>query len=452
MTICLDISDLIEFYRTNSHVTGIQRVVENIVTSAEIKAKKDLVLLCRLRDSAEFFMVFKDQLALLKDEEERDHVLHDLRLEVLVREFNIDGIIRSLSKKYTRKRFSDIYKAAIYLLRQKLNLNKLKARHNLLSSSIHKFSTDDRIVVMGAFWLFPDYVSVLQKIHVKYKTHICSIIYDLIPISHPHLCDEGTVSSFRSMIDSVLKISSSYITISKYVSHTIEKHIKELGLDKRPIFILPLGSDIYDKKKLIPKRVGEILSAHQLKQDSFILSVGTLEPRKNYSLLIDAWKILYDKIGHDLPILVICGRPGWKIKHLMNKLVALDNLNGKIQLIHGVEDEEIAALYTGAKLTICASLMEGWGLPVAESLSYGKITLSSNAGALPEAGRELADYFDPLKPDHIVELVLGYMKSKKKIAVKEKNIRNNYKKTATTWQGTTENFLNFLYRQNPKEL
>ena len=77
-------------------------------------------------------------------------------------------------------------------------------------------------------------------------------------------------------------------------------------------------------------------------------------------------------------------------------------LNGKILLIDSPSDSELATLYEDCMFTIYPSFYEGWGLPVTESHAYGAPCISSNRTSLPEAGGDLALYFDP---DHLVEAV-----------------------------------------------
>jgi len=68
---------------------------------------------------------------------------------------------------------------------------------------------------------------------------------------------------------------------------------------------------------------------------------------------------------------------------------------GKIELLHHVDDADLAVLYQHAQFTVYPSLYEGWGLPVAESLAFGKYCLASNAASLPEVGGDWVDYLDP---------------------------------------------------------
>jgi glycosyltransferase involved in cell wall biosynthesis len=96
-----------------------------------------------------------------------------------------------------------------------------------------------------------------------------------------------------------------------------------------------------------------------------------------------------------VPVLVFAGRIGWLVQDLMQQLRNTAFLNGKIVLVEEPTDAELVALYRGCRFTLFPSFYEGWGLPVTESLAFGKPCIISNRTSLPEAGGSLARYFDP---------------------------------------------------------
>ncbi len=129
---------------------------------------------------------------------------------------------------------------------------------------------------------------------------------------------------------------------------------------------------------------------------SYVLTVSTIEARKNHALLFRVWRRLLDEMpAAAVPTLVFAGRVGWLVDDLMRQLRNADYLGGKIVLIEDPRDGELAQLYAGCRFTVFPSFYEGWGLPVTESLGFGRPCIISNASALPEAGGTLARYFDP---------------------------------------------------------
>jgi glycosyltransferase involved in cell wall biosynthesis len=129
---------------------------------------------------------------------------------------------------------------------------------------------------------------------------------------------------------------------------------------------------------------------------SYALFVSTLEPRKNHELLFRVWqRLLGERKREDVPKLVFAGRVGWTVAGLMEQMRATRFLDGHIILVNGPDDAELEALYRGCLFTLFPAWMEGWGLPVTESLMLGKPCIASCTTSLPEAGGTLARYFDP---------------------------------------------------------
>jgi glycosyltransferase involved in cell wall biosynthesis len=123
----------------------------------------------------------------------------------------------------------------------------------------------------------------------------------------------------------------------------------------------------------------------------YLLSVGTLEPRKNLPTLLDAFGLLRRE-GRDLE-LVIAGRRGW------NHSLPLGDLAPYVRLAGSVPDDELPSLYAGAACFVMPSLYEGFGLPLAEAMAAGTPSVASDIGALREVGGETVRYADPRSPD-----------------------------------------------------
>jgi len=123
----------------------------------------------------------------------------------------------------------------------------------------------------------------------------------------------------------------------------------------------------------------------------FVLTVGTLEPRKNLPRLVAA----YSRLPHELQIahpLVVTGRLGWEADETLAALAAL----GDRAIVTGfVADDELALLYRRCALFAYPSLGEGFGLPVLEAMAAGAPVLTSDRSSLPEVGGDAAAYCDP---------------------------------------------------------
>lgn len=129
----------------------------------------------------------------------------------------------------------------------------------------------------------------------------------------------------------------------------------------------------------------------------FLLSVGTLEPRKNYPRLLTAYRLLRDR-GIDLP-LVIAGGEGWLYEPVYAALDALA-LRPHVRFLTP-DDALLVALYGQAAAFVYPSLYEGFGIPPLEALARGAPSAVSNTSSLPEVVGDAALTFDPTEPEAI---------------------------------------------------
>ena len=121
----------------------------------------------------------------------------------------------------------------------------------------------------------------------------------------------------------------------------------------------------------------------------FMLTVGTLEPRKGHATLLEAIGR-----GSRFPPLVIAGAVGWNSRGILRLVREAEN-DGRARYLGRVSDEELAVLYRAAQIMIYPSLYEGFGLPVLEAMACGCPVLCSWSSSLPEVGGSAARYFRP---------------------------------------------------------
>jgi glycosyltransferase involved in cell wall biosynthesis len=128
----------------------------------------------------------------------------------------------------------------------------------------------------------------------------------------------------------------------------------------------------------------------------YVLMVGTIEARKNHAAMMRVWRRMLQTMPEAMvPDLVFAGKIGWLTTDLMQQLGNAGWLGGKIRFIESPPEADLASLYRHCLFSVFPSLYEGWGLPVTESLSFGKTVAASNRAAIPEAGGNFCVYFDP---------------------------------------------------------
>ncbi len=121
--------------------------------------------------------------------------------------------------------------------------------------------------------------------------------------------------------------------------------------------------------------------------EGMILYVGTIEPRKNLVALLEAYRALRDRGRNER--LVIAGRQGWHAAPFLRRLRQL-GLQHEVILPGHIDDRDLPALYSAAKVFVFPSLYEGFGLPVLEAMACGTPVICSDASSLPEVAGEAA--------------------------------------------------------------
>ncbi len=134
-------------------------------------------------------------------------------------------------------------------------------------------------------------------------------------------------------------------------------------------------------------------------EGSYILFVGTLEPRKNLVGLLRAYALLRKSGAVDLP-LVIAGGKGWLYEGIFQTVGVL-GLRPYVRFLDYVPDADLPDLYRGARVFVYPSFYEGFGLPVLEAMACGTPVITSNVSALPEVAGDAALLVDPNEPEAI---------------------------------------------------
>ena len=251
----------------------------------------------------------------------------------------------------------------------------------------------DLLFAPGAAYFHPFYPQLIARMRRDHGMRVAVLLYDIIPVRRPEYVDRFHATSFGAWLDGTLPLCDVLLAISRSAADEVEDHARRHGIPLRTrVQPIPIGTGF----SAAPAEATPAQIAALPAPGSYVLFVSTLEARKNHLLLFRVWRRLIEAMPADeVPTLVFAGRVGWMVADFMLQLENSDFLGGKVRLIDQPTDGELAALYRGCLFTLFPSFYEGWGLPVTESLSFGKPCIISNATSLPEAGGALARYFDP---------------------------------------------------------
>jgi glycosyltransferase involved in cell wall biosynthesis len=136
--------------------------------------------------------------------------------------------------------------------------------------------------------------------------------------------------------------------------------------------------------------------------EQFLIHVGTIEPRKNLTRLVEALDLLHGQ-GIRIPLVVVGGR-GWLYDTFFRRLAELD-VRDSVLFPGYVPDEDLSLLYSAASAAAVPSVYEGFGLPVLEAMACGTPVISSTASCLPEIGGDVARYFEPTNVPEMAEAI-----------------------------------------------
>jgi glycosyltransferase involved in cell wall biosynthesis len=181
--------------------------------------------------------------------------------------------------------------------------------------------------------------------------------------------------------------------------HTQRDLEELLGVPAEQVRVVHAGVE----PEFAPRPASEVAAVRQRYgiQRPYLLGLGTLQPRKNFVRLIEAYRLLRQErhIPHQL---VIGGGRGWLYEPILEAIEA-HGLQEDVLLIGFVEDADLPALYTGAKLFAFPSLYEGFGIPVLEAMACGTPVVASSASSLPEVAGDAALLARPTDVEALAE-------------------------------------------------
>ncbi len=165
-----------------------------------------------------------------------------------------------------------------------------------------------------------------------------------------------------------------------------------------------------------PLPVDEVTAFRQEKQlpERFLLHVGTLQPRKNIPVLLEAFARATTRShalrGNELLHLVLVGGKGWLFDEIFRRIEEL-GIQKRVHFTGYVPDDELPLWYNAALAFVFPSVYEGFGMPVVEAMACGTPVIASNASSIPEAAGEAARLFAPQDVDGLVEAITAVTQS-----------------------------------------
>lgn len=187
-------------------------------------------------------------------------------------------------------------------------------------------------------------------------------------------------------------------------SRATKKDLKDfLSVDDKKIVVIPEAVDARFKIQKSSSHALNVVSRYLDPKLKYILSVGTLEPRKNLVKLVEAYQLLPHALQSQYS-LVLTGGKGWRNEQLI-KTIANLNLTDKVIFTGFVSDEDLPYIYKRASVFVYPSLYEGFGLPPLEALASGTPTIVADNSSLPEVVGKAALLVDAKNEEMIARTI-----------------------------------------------
>jgi glycosyltransferase involved in cell wall biosynthesis len=306
---------------------------------------------------------------------------------------------------------------------------------------IDDLGPDDLLVSLGGGWTSDPGAVFYRRLKNDTGVRIVNLLFDLIPTVRPGFFASIVQTAFVPWLREVPRITDLVLAISQRTRDDFAAYCSAERLPDGPAELIRLGDDFEVESPL--GRASRPVLRGDLRPQSFVLSVGTLEPRKNHELLYQVWRYLLWKHGPErVPLLALAGRPGWLTDELRHRIATDPRVSNHIRMMPDADDAQLAELYAASLFTVYPSLYEGWGLPVAESLARGKVCIASATSSIPEIAPELTELCDPQDALAWMAAIERFVFGEETRKRREREIRLRYQ--PTRWRDTAAQIVTHL--------
>lgn len=269
----------------------------------------------------------------------------------------------------------------------------------------------DLLVLPDAYWarkeIWPAVAAARQR-----GAYTAVVIYDLIPLSHPHFVGQRRTRRFEEYLKQVATHADMILAISSTVRRELKSTLPELMAGQpycKNICDFPLGAEFPTRKASAePTMRDDLLDLFEgERSENPYLTVAAFDPRKNHRYLLDAFDLLWQRISNpaERPKLCLVGRVGGRCGEIIQRIKHHPLLNRNLFAFHDLNDAELQYCYQQCRGVIFPSIVEGFGLPIVESLWHRAPTMASDTPIHREVGGGNCRYFDLASPSSLAQML-----------------------------------------------
>ena len=315
--------------------------------------------------------------------------------------------------------------------------SRIQKLRNSISKRIRRQSAFKKSTMNGSFEAWKDgdcYLSVSNlwerissdeffALRARGGLKIALFCHDLAPIIMPHLYTERARTCFSWCLGALS--SADLVICNSFFTQYELLRLMNLKGQSVVTRVVQLNAK---NEVLLEQQEVEITC---LKGRLYVLSVSSINNRKNYELLLKLWSVYELDLEIRDVCLVIVGSKTWGAERVFHRLEMDISLSNRVFHFSDVSENTLDWLYQNCLFTVYPSLYEGWGIPITESLSYGKVCVASSTSSMPEASSGLGVHIDPLDfvgwKEGIKKLITdhGYRRSMEKF-IQEKFVSKDW--------------------------
>lgn len=299
------------------------------------------------------------------------------------------------------------------------------------------YGPDDVVLGLDLNILLPDSTLAALDQARRLGARVAFVVYDALPLLRPDCFNEGLNPVFRLWLRSIAEVSDALACISDAVAAEVQDQLDEFRPKRsKPLAVnyFHLGSDLQGTSPTRGRTAEDDRRLARLAGRDYALTVGTIEPRKGYDQLLDAFDQLWSE-GAELH-LVIVGKRGWLADATVRRLEKHPQLEQRLIWFETATDELLDELFGGAKLAVMPTEGEGFGLPLVEAAGHGTPILARDLPVLREVGRDGAAYFSGESGEALAEAIARWLEDDASGLTPSPE-----KAEATTWRESTRQLL-----------
>jgi glycosyltransferase involved in cell wall biosynthesis len=250
---------------------------------------------------------------------------------------------------------------------------------------------------LDVFW------SAMYIPRLALSSHVATVltVHDLEWRLYPQTMSRKTYYAHRLLVWPSVRQADRIVAVSEATALDLQ-HVSNVPGSK--IEVIHHGVDPAYKPQDAGRAAEYVAGKYGVSND-YALAVGTVQPRKNLATLVEAWKIVRERVKDQFQ-LVVAGARGWKNSQLDETIRRLGLTGDEVRFLGVVPEEDLPVLYSGSSVFVFPSLYEGFGLPLVEAMACGVPVIASNTSSVPEVVGDAALLVSPTEPATFAEAIL----------------------------------------------